>query len=64
MSIVIKINFFRAKKIVEIDATDSALMEAGFPYLHQLTDLTRIKFKNCRFSKHNQSIFSCNWVFY
>jgi len=49
---------------VEIDATDSALMEAGFPYLHQLTDLTRIKFKNCRFSKHNQSIFSFNGVFY
>jgi hypothetical protein len=39
---------FRDLKIVEIDATDSAVMEAGFPYLQGLTELTRVKFRNCK----------------
>lgn len=38
----------RDVKIVEIDATDSAIMELGFPHFYGLTELKRIKFKNCR----------------
>jgi hypothetical protein len=47
MTIII-FSFFRDLKIVEIDATDSAVMEAGFPYLQGLTELTRVKFRNCK----------------
>ena len=56
----LKICFFplylREQKIVEIDATDSAVMEAGFLHLCNLTELKRIKFKNCRWAIYKRTL--------
>ncbi len=40
---------YRRYKIESVDATDSAVMEAGFPHFEGLTELRRIKFRNCKY---------------
>ncbi len=40
---------YRRYKIQKIDATESAVMETGFRYLADLTELTDLKLKNCKY---------------
>ncbi len=37
----------RGLKILEVDATDAAIMEVGFPHFENLTDFRKLKLKNC-----------------
>ncbi len=39
---------YRRNRIEEVDATDSCVMENGFPHFEGLSSLRKIKFKNCQ----------------
>ena len=39
---------YRRFKIEEVDATEAAVMESGFPYFEGLTELKKLKLRNCK----------------
>ena len=42
---------FRRYKVAEVDATDSGIMEVGFPYFDGLTEFRKLKLVNCKYVK-------------